>query len=357
MGFFSRFSGAPAGFAADFEPLGERIQARADQTLLQSALDAGLPLAHSCRVGSCGSCKCRLLSGKVQELTDSSYVLTLEDIEAGYILACQSRPKSDVRVHVNTQAGLTAGDPVRETEAQITALRPLTHDILEVRVMTTEPLRYRAGQYANLRFAGLDRPRSYSFASAPAPDGPTELRFFIRRAPGGGFTEWLFAEDRTGAVLQISSALGAFGLEDTTAPMLLVAGGSGLAPILALLEAALAQSVVRDAFVFFGARTREDLYCASELEALRAAWRGRFEFTAALSAEPDQSDWAGRRGPITEFLSEAPTDFTQAEAYLCGPPPMVDAALARVLELGVERRRVHFDRFVDSRHMSPAASS
>ncbi len=355
MGFFSRFSGAPAAHAVQLEPLGLKIQARADQTLLQSALDAGLPLAHSCRVGSCGSCKCRLLSGQVQELTDSSYVLTLEDIEAGYILACQSRPKSDLHLHVNTQSSLAAGDPVRETEAQITALRLLTHDIVEVRLATTEPVHYRAGQYANLRFDGLDRPRSYSFASAPAPAGRTDLRFFIRRAPGGGFTDWLFAEDRTGAKLQISSALGSFGLAATTAPMLLVAGGSGLAPILALLEAALAQSLVRDAFLFFGARTRDDLYCTAEVEALRAVWRGRFEFFPALSAEPAESAWAGRRGPITEFLNEAPTDLAQAEAYLCGPPPMVDAALGRLVEMGVERRRVYFDRFVDGRHMSPAA--
>lgn len=360
MGIFSRFKSGPASYTLQLEPNGLSIVVRADQSLLQSALDAGLPLAHSCRVGSCGSCKCRLLAGQVQELTDSSYVLSLEDIEAGYILACQSRPKSDLRLHVNTQTDLAAGEPVREFDAVITALTPLARDIVELRVATTQPLQYRAGQYANLRFAGLDRPRSYSFAAAPAPGGQTELRFFVRRVPGGRFTEWLFAENRAGAPLKVSSALGSFGLANTTAPMVLVAGGSGLAPMVAILEEALERSASRaprDAFVFFGARSTDDLYCTAELAALGARWRGRFEFFPALSLEPEGSSWTGRRGAITEFLKAAPTDFTQAEAYLCGPPPMVDAACARLLELGVARNRIYFDRFVDSSHLASPASA
>lgn len=356
MGIFSRFKAGPASYAVQLEPQGLNIAARADQTLLQSALDAGLPLAHSCRVGSCGSCKCRLLDGQVQELTDSSYVLSLEDIEAGYILACQSRPKSDLRLHVNTQTELAAAAPVRELDAVISAVRPLARDIVELRVTTVEPVYYRAGQYANLRFAGLDRPRSYSFAAAPAPGGRTDLRFIVRRVSGGHFTEWLFAENRAGADIRISTALGSFGLADTNAPMILAAGGSGLAPILAILEDAAAQSASRDAFVFFGARSREDLYCATELEALGARWRGRFEYFPALSVEPAASPWKGRRGAITEFLGEAPTNIAQAEAYLCGPPPMVDAACARLLELGAARNRIYFDRFIDNSHLIAAAS-
>jgi NAD(P)H-flavin reductase len=124
-----------------------------------------------------------------------------------------------------------------------------------------------------------------------------------------------------------------------------------------MLEDALAQAASRDAYVFFGARASADLYCTTEIETIGARWRGRFEFVPALSMELEGSAWTGRRGSITDFLKEAPTDFAQAEAYLCGPPPMVDAALLRLLELGTARSRIFFDRFVDSSHLAPAASA
>lgn len=349
------------------EPMGRTIEASPEKTILQAALDEGIPLAHSCRVGSCTTCKCRLLEGKVKELTDSAYVLTMEEIDAGYILACQAKPKGDVRVFANTQT--EGSEAIRHFEGEIVGQRTLTHDIQEVRVALNRPLRFTAGQYTDVRREDRKegRARSYSFAAAPANpvgDGDRgeseELLFHIRRVPGGEFTDWLHESDRTGARLSLSSAMGSFTLSKAQKPIIGVAGGSGLAPIKAMLEYAAWQrtpQTQRDAIVLFGARTQADLYGEEFLAAIADQWKGQFRFVPVLSHEPVDSDWTGLRGMVTEhivseFRQLEAGNLSEAEAYLSGPPPMIDAAVEVLQAAGMPKQSIRFDRFVDASHLA-----
>ena len=303
------------------------------ETLLQAALRSGVDFPYSCRVGGCGTCKCRLESGEVKELTETGYLLTAEEIAEGTILACQSAPKSDVRVVVEERRGVPG---------RVVGQERVTHDITCLTVELDGSIDYKGGQFANLRIEGLDGvARSYSFAS-PARLGEP-LRFFIRRVPGGAFSTLVNDTDVLGRTVHVDGPAGDFWLRGGSAPLLLVAGGSGLAPILALLQEAAAAGVRRSATLLFGAREERDLYALEEIEAIARQWRGEFRFIPVLSEVGEGAGWSGARGLVTELIPEVAEPGTHA--YLCGPPPMVDAARERLAAQGVPPEVVHFDRF------------
>lgn len=340
---------------ARVEPAGIELVVKPGEKLLSAALEAGLAWPHDCRVGSCGRCRCVLESGQVKRLTDFSYTLEFEDLQSGAILACQSVLKSDVTVSVDLEDTADAR-PIEHHDGQIVELARLTHDILEVVVEADRPcfVNARAGQYVDVSVSGIDAPRSYSFARSPRAETAGRVRFFIRHVPGGAFTDWLFGDDRTGAKLQLAGPYGEFHRRDASGSMLCVAGGSGLAPIKALLEEALADGVEREARVYFGARTQADLYALEAIEGIARDWPSRCVFVPVLSEEPADSDWAGRRGLVTEALASdlaAEPAGGDAEAYLCGPPPMVDAAIATLSEAGLDESVIFFDKFLDASTM------
>lgn len=316
------------------------------KVVLNAALAAGLGFPHNCRVGSCTQCKCKLKSGKVRELTDSSYVLSAEDLKEGMILACQSIPQSDLEIEVALTAG---GDKLVETRGTITSQKPLTHDILEVKVELDEPMGFRAGQYAELRLEELSLPRNYSFAVAPKGQNLSELTFHVRKVPDGRFTGWLFDNNRQGTRLSVSGPYGEFYLrpaeQGKEAPIVCVAGGSGMAPILSLLEQATWAGETRDVIFLFGAREQRDLYASAEIAKIQQSWRGSLEFVQVLSNEPENSNWAGKRGLVTDALEQYKLDWKHVQAYLCGPPGMINAAIAQFAQLGVKDENIRFDKF------------
>lgn len=325
------------------------IVVEARETVLQAALRSGVDFPNSCRVGGCGSCKCRLTEGSVKELTETGYLLSGEEIEQGYILACQSVPQSDVRIEVELAPGTTR----RRVAGRVVGQERVTHDITRLRVQLDEALVYRAGQFALLSVEGLDGvARSYSFATPPRADG--EVAFFVRKVPGGRFSSMVHDTGLVGRAVQVDGPSGDFWLRPAEAPLLLVAGGSGLAPILAMLHEAAAAGVVRDATLLFGARTAADLYALDEIEAIAGRWRGAFRFVPVLSAAADDTTWAGARGLVTDSIPDLLAEG--AHAYLCGPPAMIDGALALLRERGVPRAQVHFDRFTTQHDAAPALS-
>lgn len=344
---FGRRSVAPASVRV--EPAGLEFPAAPRQTILGSALEAGVPFPHSCRAGGCGTCRCRLVEGEVKELTDKSYILRGDEIADGWILACQSVPRSDVVLNVPNLRADDAVLPVVETTAEIRSLQRLTHDIMELVLAPEVPLVWLAGQYADLEAPSVKGPRSYSFATAPALAAPGELRFHVRRVGGGAFTTWLHETATVGDRLKLSGPFGDFRLRTATAPIVAVAGGSGLAPIKAMLEQARYDQVARDVTLFFGARTQADLYGMAELGNLARRWLSRMRVVPVLSNEPAGSDWTGRRGLVTEALADLP-DLDVHEAYMCGPPPMIDAAEALLAAAGVPATRIHHDKFLDRSH-------
>lgn len=326
-------------------PGGQEFTVGRNKTVLESALAEGIAFPHDCTVGTCGSCRCRLVSGKVDAITPFGYTLSREELAGGYILACQAVPESDLIVEV--EVGAADAAPVRSS-ARLVATRDLTHDIKLVTWETDAPIRYRAGQYMNVSWPGGPGHRSYSFSAAPVEGGQTRLSTFIRKVPGGAFTERLFGEDLSGMTFEIDAPQGAFWLRDGDGPIILIGGGSGLAPLMSVLEDAVNRGVRRDAILLFGGRTARDLYCADEIAALAARWQGRFDYRPVLSEEPAEGL---RSGLVTAEIPQALADLggtAGMQAYLCGPPGMIDAAVATLTTAGVALPAIHYDKFTDA---------
>lgn len=316
------------------------------ETILNAALRQGIPFPHSCRVGGCGNCKCQLKQGKVKELTESAYVLSEAELEQGYILACQSIPQTDIQIAV---ADLNTGKPgvsPRSIRGVVIAKRQLTHDIAALQIELEQPLQYAAGQYALLSIPGLiNEGRSYSFANSAPSLGSTLLEFYIRQIPGGTLSSWAQG-NVVDTPVQLTGPFGHFYLRPSERPMLCIAGGSGLAPIKALLESARTQPQARPVTLLFGARRQRDLYCLEELQELQSQWPGGdFEFIPVLSEEPADSSWSGARGLVTDLLPTLATP--QHQVYMCGPAPMLDAAESRLQQLGLAADQIFSDRFLD----------
>jgi NAD(P)H-flavin reductase/ferredoxin len=317
------------------------------ETILQAALRGGVDFPSSCRVGGCGSCKCQLKTGRVRELTETGYLLSAEEIDAGYVLACQSVPETDVHV------GVALTGMASKVEGTVVEQVKLTHDITRLTVQLRGPLTYAAGQFANLSIESLPGvTRSYSFAGPCRDDG--KVAFCIRKVPGGKLSTLVNARDLIGTSVHVSPPEGDFWLRSGDSPLLMVAGGSGLPPILAMLEDAAARGVSRSVTLLFGARTQRDLYELERIEALRSRWAGGFRFVPVLSDAGVEPTWAGARGLVTERIPELLE--AGSHAYLCGPPAMIDAALERLGSLGIARGHIRFDRFTTLADSAGASS-
>jgi CDP-4-dehydro-6-deoxyglucose reductase len=317
------------------------------QTILDAAIAADIRFPNMCAVGECGTCRCQVTQGQVKLKRDITRHIPIEEIREGHVLACQSIALSELKVAV---PGFGSDLELTATQGTIKGLERLTHDIFGVQLELEQPVAYLAGQYASLSIPGNQEleatPRHYSFADAVSGDGTRSPRFFIRHVPGGEFTDWLFAEDRTGASIQLMGPYGDFYYRASERPILCFAGGSGLAPIKALLQQMQADGQFRPVTLFFGARKQEDLYWQQGLAQLAASWPEQFHYVPVLSEEPADSAWQGRRGFITEHLATEVEDIGACDAYLCGPPPMLDAIIP-LLEQEIPGQRIHFDRFLD----------
>jgi NAD(P)H-flavin reductase/ferredoxin len=322
---------------------GEPVTVEPGETLLKAALRQGVEFPHSCRIGACAACKCRLVEGKVKALTDATYVLSDAEIAKGYILACQCLPQSDVRIELDRWGRI---------RGRVTGQVRLTHDITELRVQLDAPLPYKAGQFADIGIGSLPGvQRSYSFATPSHADG--RLSFFVRKVPGGKFSSLINGSDVLGQAITVDGPKGDFWLRPTEAPLLFVAGGSGLAPILAILAEAAGAGIERPATVLFGARSQHDLYALDTIGAIAGRWAGRFHFVPVLSKEADGSSWTGGRGLVNASIQRLIEPG--AHVYLCGPPPMIESALSLLAEHGVPRDRIYADRFATV-HDAPATA-
>jgi NAD(P)H-flavin reductase len=229
----------------------------------------------------------------------------------------------------------------------------LTHDIMQVNVELDRPISFTAGQFADIGLEGFARHRSYSFAGAPEAGGQNALSFHVRSVPGGSYTEWLFAQERKNEAFELHGPSGSFWLRTSDAPILAVAGGSGMAPLKSILDDALSKGINRPVTYLFGAREQRDLYCLDEMRALTEKWPTSFNFIPVLSEEPEGSDWTGKRGLVTAFINDETAGFpvNDAHAYLCGPPGMIDATLVVLEQAGLGLDHIHYDKFLDSRQL------
>ncbi|HKY91615.1 MAG TPA: 2Fe-2S iron-sulfur cluster binding domain-containing protein [Nevskiaceae bacterium] len=353
MGLMKKLFGPKEGRFVEVAPFGSRYEVPSGETMLEAALKNGVPFPHNCTVGTCGSCKCKLKTGRVNALTDFGYTLSQQEIAAGFILACQAIPKDPLtQVEVESSA---ADAPKPETfEGRIVARESLTHDILKITIALNRPIRFVAGQYANLKYPNIRRARNYSFADAPDRDGRQQISFFIRKVPKGAFTEDLFSGALDDVPIDVDAPHGNFHLHPGTTPMICIAGGSGLAPLLSVLEDARKNRVKRPCAFLFGARTQADLYCLDQIQQLAQGWADQFVFLPVLSHEAADTSWTGARGLVTQFITDAMPgiDWSTAEGYMCGPPGMIDAGIASMTEVGMSIEKIFYDKFTDESHIS-----
>ena len=343
---FKKLFGGGGPFRLLINPSKSSLEISKEDSILSAALEAGYAFPHDCKVGSCAKCKCKLIEGKIRERVDNALVLRKEDLQAGYILACQAHPKSDLVVEVDFLEG-ELSLPLHESTGEVVSCIEQTHDIMEVIIRVPDKMEFIAGQYADLKIDAVDAPRSFSFSKAPNKDNANEISFLIKHVPNGQFTSWLFEEDRAGQKIDIKGPYGFFHQREGSGLMLCVAGGSGLAPVLAILEDAMNNASTRDVVFLYGARTQKDLFKLDEINAIGKSWTGNFDFVPILSEEPKNTDWSGLRGFVTDYLKELQTDLDVAQSYMCGPPPMIDAAEAVLKEKGMNEVSMFADRFFD----------
>jgi len=332
-----------------------KFEVQPDQNILDAALKAGIAFPHDCRVGSCGTCACKLTKGKIKPTADFSYVLDGEQLKSGMILACQSRAKTPVSIDVEIDDSVKV-EATNSYIAVVKKVTPLTHDIMELTV-EIDGLNHNglAGQYAELMVKKVGGSRSYSFAKAPANENSKELSFYIRNVPKGKFSGWLFGKDPTGQKIELNTPFGSFYYRDKSTPMVCIAGGSGMSAVKAVLEQAALDQAERDAIFLFGARTQQDIYSQKELEVIKKQWNPNysFEYIYVLNMEPEDSDWKGPRGLVTDYLKsdyieKGKLDMKECQGFLCGPPPMIDAAIAAFTAEGMPNEEIFFDKFLDS---------
>jgi propane monooxygenase reductase subunit len=328
--------------AVRLEPVGIEFEVDEDETVLNGAFRQGLMLMHGCKEGQCGACKSFLLEGEVDLDRYSTFALPDYELEEGWTLLCRAHAVEDLEVELINydEEILTSGVALRTARARVEAIEELTRDIRRLVLKIDDgEMPFRSGQYVDIGIPGTEDSRSFSMANLPNDDG--RLEFMIKLYPGGVFSS-LLADGalQVGDMLDVTGPYGVFTLRDTDRPILFIGGGAGMAPILSLLRFMVEQGVERPAVYYYGAREEQDLFHLEELTALQAVLPG-FRFVPALS----DSAWTGETGLITDVVERSEQGLDGVDAYLCGPPPMVDAAQEMLMRLGVDEARIHYDKF------------
>ncbi len=327
------------------------ISVEMGETILASALAQDVPYPHGCRSGNCGACKSRLIDGEVEMAPYSEYALTQAEKDGGLILACRAVPWSDAEV-----AWLGEDDvalhPQRRMTCRVVRADSLTHDIkgFWLEIESGGPFTFSAGQYASVAFDGVP-PRDFSMASRP--DEPL-LEFHVRHVAGGSASSYIARHMKVGDRVTVEGPFGGSHLrENHRGPILAIAGGSGLAPMKAVVETALKAGMPQDIHLYFGARDERDVYLEDHFRALEKD-HPNFRFHVVLS-EPDGAT-ARRTGFVTEAIAADFADLDGFKAYLAGPPAMVEAVTPKLTERGLRDEDIHADAFYTEAEKQKAAS-
>lgn len=318
---------------------GATLSVASETTILEAALAAGIAYPHGCKAGRCGACKTRLLEGEVDLLKHTPFSLTEYEKQHGLILACRALPRANCVV--KWIASDAVDHAIRDVSAHVLSIENATHDIkvIRLRLDAGDTFAFSAGQYAELTFPECP-PRPYSMANRPGSD---VLEFHVRRVAGGIASDFAATRLREGDTVRLRGPFGTTHLRtDHTGPILAIAGGSGLAPIASIVEAALYEGMRQPIHVYLGARTERDIYREAQFRELGTRHLN-LSFTPVLS--DSAAPGSRRRGLVTAAVAEDWTDLRSWTAYMAGPPPMVDAATALVVERGLAAQDLHADAF------------
>jgi propane monooxygenase reductase component len=331
-----------------FEPVGIEIEVDEDQTILRAAAEQGVMLMHGCKEGQCAACKSFVLDGDDIELDRySTFALPDYEREEGYTLLCRAHVYEDVRIELLNydEEMIRSGLPIQQAVAEVASIEAVTHDMRRLVLRLVEPteIKFFPGQYVDITVPGTEQSRSFSMANTSSRE-TGELEFVIKVYPDGLFSHFLDTELKVGDRLDIQGPFGVFTLRDSEADLVFVGGGAGMAPILSLLRTMAERGIRRKATYYYGARRRRDLCFTEELRALEDVLPG-FRFVPALSEPTEEDAWDGEVGLVTDVVKRYEAKLAGAHAYLCGPPPMVEAAMPVLGGLGVEEKRIYYDKF------------
>lgn len=324
-----------AEYTVVIEPHGRRITAAADRPILESALTAGLNLPHSCKSGHCASCRVQLRAGKIEYPNGTPLGVTAEEAQAGKILLCQARARSDLVVEARLIASVTDVE-IKTLPCRIARMTPLASDVMQVflRLPVVERLEFQPGQYLDIL---LDRGRRRSFSIASPPHDNDLLELHVRRVRGGGFTEGLWGTTTAGALLRIEGPIGQFVYRKGSGPVLMIAGGTGFAPLKSMLRHVLEGGIDRPIHLYWGARQAHDVY----EEQLVLEWVRQYpqlRFTPVLSEATRTNYRAGlvHAAVLADYPNLEPFDI-----YAAGPPALIEAIRADFPRTD----RLYFDSF------------
>lgn len=322
---------------------GRSFNVNANESILDAALRQGLNLPYGCRSGTCGTCKTRLYEGRVHYPDKPPEALSAEEREHYMALPCQAHPKSDLIIEAR-EIDAVQDIPIRTMPGRVESIEPLNHDVLRIMLKLPPAMRmqYLAGQYIDFILKD-GRRRSFSIANAPHEDGYIELH--VRHIQGGRFTSELFDNLKVNDVLRLEGPLGSFFLrEDTEGPVIFLAGGTGFAPIKAIIEHMIAAGLKRRVYLYWGARARRDLY----MHELAHSWAGQYphiSYTPVLSAPLAEDEWQGRTGYVHAAVLEDFDRLSGVDVYASGPPAMVYAGRDALAPRGLDTDRYFSDAF------------
>ena len=331
-------------------PFDISFECEEEETILDAALRQGLSLRYGCKHGGCGSCKAQIADGEVDVEEASTFALMDYERSQGLALLCSAYPLSDIAIELADdyeEAELQNGVPIRDFAARVERANSLTHDIWHLRLVLENPtpIDFQAGQYVEIQVPGTDSWRAFSMANAPSDGAHVDL--MIKILPGGLFSTYLTDRLKEGDALAIRGPFGQFSLTESSAPIVMIAGGSGMAPIAAMLRQLAEEKSQRAITYFYGARSVRDLFWQAEIEEL-GKHLASFEFVPALSEPGPGDDWNGEVGLITDVVERRCENLRGNEGYLCGPPAMIDAAIEVLRGKDLFASRIRYDKFVST---------
>jgi phenol/toluene 2-monooxygenase (NADH) P5/A5 len=332
-------------FTISVEPLGREVECRGDQAILDACLRAGVYLPHACTHGTCGTCKLQVLDGDIEHNDSSDFALMEFERTEGKALVCVATPNSDVTIEadVEIEEGVVY-HPVEDYIGTVVQIEDIARETRRLTIDLDHEIAFNPGQYVTVSVPGTDVTRTYSMGNPPAEPGRIELQ--VRRTPGGVATDgWIFKTLAVGDRLELSGPYGRFFLREMRSePMILIGGGTGLAPLKSIVRHVLESGLDHRLYLYQGARTQADLYDVAFFRDLEENNPNQFTYRPCLSDEV----WDGPMGMVTDVVAADFETCRKHTAYLCGPPPMVEAALKTLMKKRLFPKDIYREDFFDA---------
>ena len=328
------------------EPTGDVVEVEEGQTILDACLRQGVWLPFACGHGTCGTCKIQVVEGEAEIGNASPFALMDMERDEGKVLACCATPESDLVIEADIDVDPDfRGYPIEDFDATVVAIDDLSPTIKGVQFALDHPMQFQAGQYINLHLPGVEGARAFSIANKPSDDSVVELH--IRRVPDGAGTGYIHESLQVGDTLQMSGPYGQFFVRKSAPEdLIFIAGGSGLSSPQSMVLDLLEHGDARKITLLQGARNLSELYNRELFEQL-AQQHENFTYVPALDAPLEEDNWTGFSGYVHEAaIDHFGGQFSGHKAYLCGPPPMIDAAITALMQGRLFERDIYMERFL-----------